>query len=322
MVAVNRHPKGPVLTRTDIVSLLPELRDVSSVFNPGGIMYEGRFLLLLRVQNRARETLLVKAVSEDGIRFRVDDAPLPILGLGSCPRTIHHIYDPRITLLEGTYHVLCAVDADRGCYLGWFTTTDFSALHFQGLVSEHESRNGILFPEKFEGRYLRFERPNTHSLEGGVTSGSTIVCAASDDLLAWEEVAPVFSGKPHFWDELIGSGPPPLKTRQGWLHLYHGVATHFSSSNIYQVGVSLQDLNQPWLTLARGRYNILEPREIYELTGQVPNVVFPTAASPLQTYGEGFVDSDTPIHVYYGAADTCVGLALTTVKELLEDVYA
>lgn len=319
---MKRHLHNPILTRADIVSPLPWLRDVSSVFNPGGIRFEGKFLLLLRVQNRARETLLVKAVSADGVRFVVDDAPIPILGLETCPRSIHHIYDPRVTLLDDVYHVVCAVDTDRGCFLGWLTTEDFSVLRFKGLVSGHESRNGILFPDKFEGRYLRFERPNTRVLEGGVATGSTIVCAVSDDLLHWEELGPVFSGKTHYWDELIGSGPPPLKTREGWLHIYHGVATHFSSSSIYQAGVSLQDLRRPWITLARGRYNILEPREIYELTGQVPNVVFPTAAIPLKLDRWGYVKPDTPIYVYYGAADTCVGLAMTTVKELLEDVHA
>ncbi len=319
---MKRHPANPILTRRDIISPLPELADVSSVFNPGGIRFRDRFLLLLRVQNRARETFLVKALSTDGISFELDSAPLLVSGLENCPHNIFHIYDPRITILEESYHVVCALDTDQGCFLGWFTTRDFSSLQFQGLVSEAEVRNGILFPQRFAGRYLRFERPNQHQLPGGTRSGTTIVCSASTDLLHWQEVVPVFSGKPHFWDELIGSGPPPLKTREGWLHLYHGVATHFAASNIYQVGVSLQELNRPWITLARGRYNILEPREAYELMGQVPNVVFPTAAIPWESDAEGFIAPDTPIHVYYGAADTCVCLALTTVSELLEQVYA
>jgi predicted GH43/DUF377 family glycosyl hydrolase len=319
---MKRDNINPILTRLDIRSGHPSLRDVSSVFNPGGILYQGKILLLLRVQNRGRETILVKAVSEDGRMFTVDDKPLPIKGLDACPRRIFHIYDPRITLLEGTYHVICAIDTDKGCFLGWFTTSDFEELQFQGLVSEAEVRNGILFPQRIGGKYLRFERPNKVLLENGVTSGSTIVCSESEDLLHWQARGEVFSGRPHFWDELIGSGPPPLKTKEGWLHIYHGIATHFAGVNIYQAGVSLHDLNKPWITLARGRYNILEPRELWELTGQVPNVVFPSAAIPLNTDAEGFIADDTEILVYYGAADTCIGLAVTTVKELMEGCLA
>lgn len=209
------------------------------------------------------------------------------------------------------------MDTDAGCFLGYFQTENFESLDFVGLVSEPDVRNGVLFP----GRNLRFERPNKLSIDG-VKTGSTIVCSRTEDFLSWQEVAPVFSGRPHYWDELIGSGPTPIKTRAGWLHIYHGVATHFGSANIYQAGISLQDLKEPWLTVARGKYNILEPRESYELCGQVPNVVFPTAAIPLTTDAEGFVAMDTPIYVYYGAADTCVCLAITTARELLNEVEA
>ncbi|MBW6513540.1 MAG: glycoside hydrolase family 130 protein [Candidatus Syntrophosphaera sp.] len=319
---MNRHPANPILTRLDVQSDHPSLRDVSSVFNPGGIRQGDSFTLLLRVQNRARETLLLKAVSTDGVKFTLDSEPLPIRGLERCPQRIFHIYDPRITLLEGVYHVLCAMDTDRGCWLGWFTSPDLDELEYQALVSELDVRNGILFPARFGGEYLRFERPNRVSLPGGVKTGSAIVCSASPDLINWHPVAEVFSGRPHYWDELIGSGPPPIKTRKGWLHIYHGVATHFAGNNIYQAGVSLQDLRQPWQTLARGRYNILEPRELYELTGQVPNVVFPSAAIPIQTDAEGFALPESEVFLYYGAADTCVCLAISTIDQLMEEIHA
>lgn len=314
---MKRHPKNPLITRADIVSSHPALRDVSSVFNPGGLLWEGRILLLLRVQNRARETFLLKAVSTTGCDFEIDPNPIRVTGLEACPHRIFHIYDPRLTLLEGTCHAICAMDTDQGCFLGWFSTRDFSELAFRGLVSGPETRNGVLFPQRFEGAYLRFERPNAVTLESGVKTGSAIVCSTSPDLVNWSPVAPVFSGRPRYWDELIGSGPPPLKTRRGWIHLYHGVATHFAP--IYQAGVSLQDLREPWKTISRGRCNILEPRELYELAGQVPNVVFPTAAIALRTDAEGCAEEDSPVLVYYGAADTCVALAETTIKELWEE---
>ena len=115
------------------------------------------------------------------------------------------------------------------------------------------------------------------------------------------------TGRPHYWDELIGSGPPPVKTREGWLHIYHGIATHFASSNIYQAGVCLLDLDDPTRVLARGVNNILEPREMYELVGQVPNVVFPSGMIVEEYDDQGFAFPDSVVRVYYGAADTLGG---------------
>ena len=68
----------------------------------------------------------------------------------------------------------------------------------------------------------------------------------------------------------MGAGPPPLLTAHGWLLIYHGIATHLVSSWIYQAGVVLLDLEDPTRVIARGRDNVLEPREVWELTGQVP----------------------------------------------------
>ena len=318
---MKRHSKNPLITREDVISKHPALQDVSSVFNPGGVLFDGGVLLLLRVQNRARQTFILKAWSKNGVDFKLDSMPLPLNDLEACPHKIYHIYDPRITELDGIYHVICALDTDQGCFLSWFQTSDFESLDFQGLVSTPDSRNGVLFPQKIDGQYWRFERPNRVRLSDGVKPGASIVCSVSESRLDWYEVDEVFSGRPHFWDELIGSGPPPLKTREGWLHIYHGVATHFGAANIYQAGVSLHDLKSPNRLLARGKYNILEPRELYELTGQVPNVVFPSAALAPQNAGKTLNPEDE-IFIYYGAADTCVCLAQTTVKELLEAVYA
>jgi predicted GH43/DUF377 family glycosyl hydrolase len=161
------------------------------------------------------------------------------------------------------------------------------------------------------------DRPNKSRLESGPTSGSTIWLSESDDLLAWRPVAPLIGGRFHYWDEFIGSGPPPFKTREGWLHVYHGVATHFASASVYQAGVVLLDLRDPTRVLGRCRANILEPREIYELVGQVPNVVFPSGLVVEETDAEGFARPESEVKIYYGAADTVVGLATTTVAELL-----
>ena len=93
---------------------------------------------------------------------------------------------------------------------------------------------------------------------------------------------------------------------------------HFASSNIYQAGVSLHDLNDPSIVLSRGKYNILEPRELFELTGQVPNVVFPSGMIVEEFDNEGYAEMQSKVLVYYGAADTSVGLAVSTIGELIE----
>ena len=78
------------------------------------------------------------------------------------------------------------------------------------------------------------------------------------------------------------------------------------------------DLKDPSRVIARGRYNILEPREPYELIGQVPNVCFPSGMIVEDYDRQGFAEGDSKVFIYYGAADTAVGLLMTTIRELVE----
>jgi len=214
-----------------------------------------------------------------------------------------------------------AMDMEGSCQLGLAKTDDFREFDFMGIVSDEDIRNGVLFPEKIGRQYMRLDRPNQLALDGGPTSGRTICLSKSDDLIHWERIGLVATGRFHYWDENIGSGPPPVKTRRGWLHVYHGIATHFSSSNIYQGGVMLLDLNNPLKVIARSNHNFLEPREIWELTGQVPNVCFPSGMIIEKYDSEGFALENSLVKLYYGAADTVVGLLETTVGELIDACF-
>jgi beta-1,4-mannooligosaccharide/beta-1,4-mannosyl-N-acetylglucosamine phosphorylase len=315
---MRRHPANPILTRDNVPDIPPFLTDVTSVFNPGAVKFGNRYLLMLRVQGRSRETFMVMAESADGFRFNVRPEVVEFKGLDKVREKIYHVYDARITRLAGAFYVMFAMDMDDGCQLGLARTEDFEDFRFLGVTSTDDVRNGVLFPEKVNGVYLRLERPNRARLDGGPTTGSAIWLAESDDLIHWRPRGQVFGGRFHYWDEYIGSGPPPVKTRRGWLHVYHGVATHFGSANIYQAGVVLLDLHDPTRDVGRCRGNILEPREPYELSGQVPNVVFPSGMVVEEFDGEGFALPSSPVKVYYGAADSAVGLAVTSVGELLE----
>jgi beta-1,4-mannooligosaccharide/beta-1,4-mannosyl-N-acetylglucosamine phosphorylase len=315
---MKRHPQNPILTRADIPHIPPDLLDVTSVFNPGAVKCGEKYMLMLRVQSRSRETSLVMAESRNGVDFDVAHSIVHFRGIEKVKERIFHIYDARITRIGQTYYIMFAVDMDGGCQLGLGKTLDFREFDFLGIASNEDIRNGVLFPEKIGGQYLRMDRPNRARMAGGPTSGSTICLSASDDLIYWTTKAELIGGRFHYWDEFIGSGPPPVKTREGWLHVYHGVAGHFGSSSVYQAGVILLDLHDPSRVLGRCRYNILEPRELYELTGQVPNVVFPSGMIVENTDAAGFADPESEVKLYYGAADTVVGLATTSIHELLD----
>jgi predicted GH43/DUF377 family glycosyl hydrolase len=314
---MQRCPSNPILTREDIPDVPPAVVDVTSVFNPGAIRFRDRDILLLRVQTRGRETVLMLAESGDGEHFVVHRRLVEIEGLQSVPERVYHVYDPRLTLLEETVYVVFAADTDDGCRLGIARTRDLARFELVTFGGSQETRNGVLFPERWKGNFWRLERPNRVALSGGVTTGDEIVLSASPDLLDWQPVESVMRGRLHYWDELIGSGPPPVKTRAGWLHIYHGVATHFASANIYQAGVVLLDLADPGRVIGRSRNNILEPRELYELVGQVPNVVFPSGMIVQSIDPKGYARPDSLVRVYYGAADTVVGLATASVDELI-----
>ncbi len=306
---MKRSSANPVLTRADIPG------DVTSVFNPGAVRHDGRELLMLRVQTRARRTQLMIAEHHGEERYTVRPEPVHIPEL---PDSIYHAYDPRLTPIDGEVLIQFACDTDAGCRLGLARTADFENFELVGMDASGDRRNGVIFPERIDGRYARLERPNLVRPEGGPPTGSQIVLATSDDLIHWYEMGPVMSGRPRYWDELIGSGPPPVKTRSGWLHVYHGVATHFAAAQVYQAGVALLDLDDPRRLLARSRENILEPRELYEQVGQVPNVIFPSGLIVERVDEQGFALPESPARLYYGAADTVVGLAQTTIEELLE----
>ncbi|MBK7030667.1 MAG: glycoside hydrolase family 130 protein [Bacteroidales bacterium] len=314
---MKRHPSNPILTRENIPPIPPTLVDVTSVFNPGAVKNGDTYHLILRVQSKSRETFLVMAESKDGVSFKVENKIVHFQGIEKVKEKVFHIYDARITPLDGRFYIMFAMDMQDGCQLGLGVTDDFKSFEFLGITSNEDIRNGVLFPEKIGGKYFRMDRPNKSRHSGGPTSGSTIWLSSSLNLFDWEPVAPLINGRFHYWDEYIGSGPPPVKTRKGWLHVYHGVAGHFGSSNIYQGGVMLLDLNDPSKVLGRCRCNILEPREIWELAGQVPNVTFPSGMIVEAFDSEGFAKEDSEIKIYYGAADTAVGLVVTSINELL-----
>ena len=270
-MTLRRHPNGPILTRRHVPPL-PGLVDPTAVFNPGAVRIDGRTYLLLRVQSRGRRTFLVPARGRTDRSFAcaalatvlegVDDLREP----GSDrPLEVFHVYDPRLTLCEGQLLVVTAVDTDRGCRLVIWRATGDPVLDLAGLdrltpvavTGAGDTRNGVLFPRRVGGRWLLLERPNRPQGAGRAGLGRRRSrCRRRTTWCTGRRTARCMAGRFHYWDELIGAGPPPLLTREGWLLLYHGVATHFQSVNIYQVGAALLDRDDPRRVLARTRDNL------------------------------------------------------------------
>jgi len=155
---MKRYPGNPILTRANVPDIPPLLTDITSVFNPGAVKFGDRYLLMLRVQGRSRETFMVMAESQDGVRFAVRPEVVEFKGLEKVEDRIYHVYDARITRLEGAFYIMLAMDMDSGCQLGLARTEDFECFRFLGITSTGDVRNGVLFPEKVGGVYLRLEQ--------------------------------------------------------------------------------------------------------------------------------------------------------------------
>jgi beta-1,2-mannobiose phosphorylase / 1,2-beta-oligomannan phosphorylase len=136
--------------------------------------------------------------------------------------------------------------------------------------------------------------------------------AYSDDLVSWDSHALV-TGLASDGNVKIGPGVPPIKTEDGWLVIYHHVRhTEGEGGLTYEARVALLDLADPRKVVAQLPYAILAPEAEYEREGLTKNVIFPTGA---------FIKDGT-LFVYYGAADTCCGLATGDAAELIRELAA
>ncbi len=297
---LKRHAGNPILTAAQLKDLPG---GCNSVFNSSVIAFGAGFKAILRVEDRSGLQSLRVAESADGIRFKV--FPERILQPETEEQRIYEeaIYDPRITLLEGRYYVCYAAESKYGCQVGLASTDDFKRFTRHGCIAETENRNLVLFPEKIGGMYYRLDRP----FQG--RSGN-IWMNESPDLVHWGRPRCIMESRPFHWDRgKIGAGAPPIRTKDGWLMVYHGT-TPLCNGLIYRLGVALLDLERPWIVKHRAKAYILSPTETYERVGDCPNVCFVNSAIP-------FFEQDE-LWIYYGGADQCLCLATCRISELIE----
>lgn len=293
-----RYSKNPIIPR-DVIPC------ANSVMNSAAVPFKGEFAGVFRVDDKERNLRLHRGFSKDGIKWDIDPTPLSFIHANG-EKVLVKGYDPRVLKIEDTYYI-CYCNCVDGPTVALAYTKDFVDFYDIGNSFLPFNRNGVLFPRKINGKYAMLSRPS----DNGHTPFGDIYYSESPDLEHWGHHKHVMSTTCG-WQELkIGAGPAPIETKEGWLLIYHGVLLS-CNGYVYSAGVALLDKDEPWKVKYRAKPYILAPTQVYEQVGDVQNVVFPCAA---------LCDGDTGrIAIYYGCADTVVGMAFTTVDELLDFV--
>ncbi|NIM49389.1 MAG: glycosidase [Gemmatimonadales bacterium] len=297
-----RHPANPIITSAH----LPYA--ANSVFNPGATMLDGETILLMRVEDRRGLSHLTVARSHDGVAgWRIDSDPTFAAEPDTYPEELWGIEDPRLTYIEEEQRWIVAYTAysSGGPLVSLATTENFETFERLGPVMPPEDKDAALFPVKFDGRWALIHRP----IPSFGIFGAHMWISFSPDLKHWGDHRILLKARQGaWWDaQKIGLSPQPLKTDPGWLILYHGVRVTASGS-IYRLGLALLDLENPRRVLRRSSEWVFSPSETYERFGEVADVVFPC----------GWTLVDDEVRLYYGAADTTIGLATGRLPELLD----
>ena len=281
---------------------------VNTVFNAGATLFEDQTLLLVRVEDRRGLSHLCAARSPDGLgEWKIDPQPTLLADTENHLEELYGLEDPRITFLEETGQYLIAYTAYglAGPAVALAATTDFKRFERLGVALPPDDKDAALFPVRFAGRWAMLHRP----FADNPARHAHIWISYSPDLKHWGEGRIVLKARCGGWWDAgkIGLSPPPIRTPEGWLVIYHGVRVTFAGV-IYRLGLALLDLEQPQRVLRRSDQWVFSPKESYELIGDVEHVVFPC----------GTVLLGDELRLYYGAADSCIAVATASLKQLLE----
>ena len=296
-----RSMHNPLITIED----LPY--QANAVLNTGAADLKDEVLLLLRVESCSGRSHLIVARSKDGVTdWKIEDKAL-LHAKQNHPFESKGVEDCRVTWMDdlNAWAMVYTAYSQHGPGVALATTQDFKTAKRLGMSFPPDDKNAAVFPRKFGGLYAMLHRPST--------GGGSIWISYSPDLKYWGEAKPVISvrGAP-WWDGVrIGAGLPPIETEAGWLIIYHGVK-EIAGGPIYRLGAALLDLNEPHHLIGRARRWLLTPLEIYERTGDAPNVVFACG---------GFIRGQD-LWVYYGAADSSVCLATAKVADIMSLMQA
>jgi predicted GH43/DUF377 family glycosyl hydrolase len=274
--------------------------EAAAVFNCAAIYDNGLVHIIYRAtditSNGSQGKYINKlgyAVSKDGVNFNRLEQPIL---KNDVPQEARGPEDPRIVKIGETFYMMYTGYGGRfgGDYrISLATSNNLIDWQRQGVMLDEPNKDASLFPEKIGGKYLMFHRRSPD-----------IWLADSDDLIHWDNHQLVMKALPDSdWEnEKIGIGGPPIKTEHGWLLIYHGV----SKDHRYSLGIALLDLDDPTRVIARKAEPLLAPELKWEINGYVPNVVF--------SCGQVVIDAE--LFVYYGGADTAIGVAKIPINEI------
>lgn len=275
--------------------------EAAAVFNCAAIYDNNKVHMIYRATDIASSgkdgpfiSRLGYAAGEDGVNFNRMNTPL-LTNEGE--QELRGLEDPRIVKIENRFYMMYT--GYRGKEAGDYriclaSSPDLKKWKRHGVVLDESNKDGSLFPTRIGGRFCMFHRRDPD-----------IWIAYSDDLEIWTNhtkvMGPVSSSE---WEaKKIGIAGPPIKSKEGWLLIYHGV----SHDHVYSLGIALLDLADPSKVLFRQAEPILEPELLWEREGHVPNIVFSC----------GQVEIDDKIIVYYCGADTVIGAAEISKKDII-----
>lgn len=290
----------------------------NATLNSGAIKWQGKYLLVVRVEGMDRKSFFAVAESPNGIdNFRFWEHPITMPETDD-PAT--NVYDMRLTAHEDgwIYGLFCVERKDptepgnlsaATASCGIARTRDLKTWHrLPDLKSKSQQRNVVLHPEFVDGKYALYTRPQDGFIDTG--SGGGIGWALIDDITNAEvkEEKIIDARYYHTIKEVKnGEGPHPIKTSRGWLHLAHGVRACASGLR-YVLYMYMTSLEKPWEKIASpGGYLMAPVGEEY--IGDVMNVLF----------SNGWIaDEDGKVFIYYASSDTRMHVATSTIDRLVD----
>ena len=293
---------------------------INGTFNAGAIKFNGKYVLVVRVEGNDRKSFFALAESENGIDgFRFHDHPLTIPTLDPAET---NLYDMRLTAHEDgwIYGIFCVEKHDPQAAPGDLSSAIASAgvvrtrdlrtwERLPDIQSPTQQRNVVLHPEFVNGKYALYPRPQEGFIDAGALGGG-IGWALIDDMthavIRDEKIIDV-----RFYHTIKevknGEGPQPIRTPQGWLHLAHGVRGCAAGLR-YVLYMYMTALDDPSRVIAEPAGYTLAPEEA-ERVGDVSNVLF----------ANGWIaDEDGRVLLYYASSDTRMHVATSTIDRLVD----
>ncbi len=297
-----RYSANPIIGRNPV-------EGVARIFNSAVAPFGDGFIGVFRGEQTNGIPYVYLGRSKDAIHWEFDKEKVPFVNEAGEPYMPLYAYDPRLVKVEDTYYIIWCGDF-YGAAIGVAKTKDFKTFTRIENPFIPFNRNAVLFPRKINGNYVMLSRPS----DSGHTPFGDIFLSESPDMTYWGKHRHVMAPNGKWWQAVkIGGGAAPIETSEGWLLFYHGVSSTCNGF-VYSIGGAILDINEPSKVLYRCEDHLLTPEEPYEVNGFVPNVCFPCATIHDPESGR--------IALYYGCADTFVGLAFTEIDAIVDYIKA